>query len=79
MLAAKAAGPPSFALDATFYDEMLDRVHRTGVPALFHQMLSRRSINVVGDYEAAGFLKYDTPTMHKVSICALSKEDIARG
>ena len=36
MLAAKAAGTPSFALDAAFYDQVSECVRRTGVPELLH-------------------------------------------
>jgi len=78
MLAAITSGAPSFELNAAFHEEVLERVHGTRVPELLHQVLSRRSINVVCDQEATGFLKHDTPPMHEVSVRTLGHEDIAR-
>lgn len=78
MLAAIAGGAPSFALDATFYDEMPDRVDGTGVPELLHQVLSRRPIYIVSNRKPAGLLKHDTPAMYETCVGTLGHKDIAR-
>jgi hypothetical protein len=78
MFAGEATGAPRFALNTSIHDKVPDSVRRTGMPELLHQVLSRRSVNIIRNFEAAGFFEHDAPAMHESSIGTFREKRVLR-